>query len=169
MQLGAECDIKDEAMAQRGEAPSRAQQEHRKAEDNRPQQEVCDSTLQERTSFDLVKIHLMLHSEESVQGFGHLVKHSTEMREMNNPKMCKGPCRRSNPKFRFKGQILNNYSRIHDFRMRCLHLRQLAKEGHSSPEIQEALQLYRPKDQIVVIKCNREQVPIPANLPLSFR
>jgi hypothetical protein len=53
--------------------------------------------------------------------------------------------------------------------MRCLHLRQLAKEGHWTPEIQEALQLYRQKDQIVVNKCNREQVPIPVNLPHRFR
>ena len=31
----------------------------------------------ERTSFDFVYIHLMLHFEESVKRFGHLVKDST--------------------------------------------------------------------------------------------
>ncbi|KAF8535807.1 hypothetical protein BDD12DRAFT_750654, partial [Trichophaea hybrida] len=37
-----------------------------------------------RTTFDFVKIHLMLHYEESAQRFGHLVKDSTETQEMNH-------------------------------------------------------------------------------------
>jgi len=52
--------------------------------------------------------------------------------------------------------------------MRCLHLRQLATKDHWTPDIQEALQLYRPNDQIVVNKCNREQVLILEDLPFSF-
>jgi hypothetical protein len=111
----------------------------------------------------------MLHYEESVQRLGQLVKDSTETEEMNHPKMCIGPYRRSNRNFRYEWQILNDYSNIHVLRMRCLHLRQPAKEGDRTHEIQEALQLYRPKDQIVVNKYNREQVPIPENPPLSFR
>jgi hypothetical protein len=169
MQLKAEHAIEDEERAERGEALFRAQKEHRKAEDKKHLQEVYNSTVQERTSFDCVNIHLILHYEESVQRFGHLVKDSTETQDMNHPKMCMGPYRRSNRNFRYERQILNNYSHIYVFQMQCLHLWQLATEGHWTPEIQEALQLYRPKDQIVVNKCNREQVPIPENLPLSFR
>jgi len=52
--------------------------------------------------------------------------------------------------------------------MCCLHLRQLAKEGHCSPQIEEAINLYQPKDRIVITPCNREQVLIPEDLPLSF-
>jgi len=110
----------------------------------------------------------MLHDEESIQHFGHLVKDSTEMQEINHPKMCMGPCCRSNSNFRCEPQILKNYSRIHVFGIGYLHLRQLAKDGHWTPEIQEALQIYRPKDHIVVNKCNCEQVLIPENLPLSL-
>jgi len=111
----------------------------------------------------------MLHYEESVQHFGHLVKDSTKMQQMNHPTMCMCPYRLSNRNFRYERQILNDYLRIHVLRMRCLYFWQLAKEGHCTLEIQEALQLYRLKDQIVVNKCNREQVPIPENLPISFR
>jgi len=35
--------------------------------------------------------------------------------------------------------------------------------------MKEAHQLYRPMDQIVVTKCNHEQVPIPENVHLHFR
>ena len=87
---------------------------------------------------------------------------------MNHPTICMGPCRWSDRNFWYEWQILDDYSRIHVVQMRCLHLRQLAKKGHWTPEIQDALQLYRPKDQIVVNKCAHEQVPIPENLPLSF-
>jgi tRNA nucleotidyltransferase/poly(A) polymerase len=169
MQLKAEHAIEDEETGEWGQALSHAQKEHRKAEVKKRLQEVYNSKVHEPTSFDFVKIHRMLHYEESVQRFGHLVKDSTETQEMNHPKMCIGHYRQSNRNFRYKRQILNDYSRIHVLRMRCLHLRQLPKEGHWTPKIQEALQLYQRKDQIVVNKCNREQVPIPENLPLSFR
>jgi len=169
MQVKAEDAIEDEKRAERGEALSRAQKEHRKAKYKKLLQEVYNSTVHERTSFDFVKIHLMLHYEESVHRFGHLVKDSTEAQEMNHPKRCMGPYRRSNSYFRYERQILNDYSLIHVLRMWCLHLWQLAKEGHWTPEIQQALQLYRPKDQIVVNKLNRKQVPKPENLPFSFR
>ena len=169
MKLKAEHAIEDEERAERGEALSCAQKEHRKPEDKEHLQKVYNSTVHKCTSFDFVKTHLMLHYEESIQRFGHLVKDSTETQEMIHPKMCMGPDGRSNRNFRYKRQILNDYSRIHVLRMQCLHLRQLSNEGHWTPDIQEALQLYRPKDQIVVNKCNREQVPIPEDLPLSFR
>ena len=110
----------------------------------------------------------MLHYEESSKCFGHLVKDSTEAQEMNHPKRCMGRYHRSNRNFRSERQILYDYSRINVLRIKCLHLRQLAKEGHWTPKIEEALQLYRPKDQIVVNKCNRKQVPILEDSPVSF-
>jgi len=169
MKLKAERASEDEERAECGEALSRAQKEHRKAEDKKCLQEVYNSMVHERTSFDFVKIHLMLQYDDSIQRIGHLVKDSTETQEINHPTICMGPYRRSNGNFQYERQILNDYSRIHVLRMRCLHLWQLAKESHWTPEIQEALQLYRPQDQIVVNKCNCEQVPIPEDLPLSFR
>jgi len=78
------------------------------------------------------------------------------------------PYRDSNPHFRYELHILKDYSRIHVLRIRSLHLRQLANDGQWTTEMQGALWLYQPKNQIVVNKCNREQVPIPENLPLSF-
>jgi hypothetical protein len=80
-----------------------------------------------------------------------------------------GPSRRSNHNFQYQRQLLNDNLCIHVLRMHFLHLRQLTKEDHWTPEILETLQFYRPRDQIVVNKCNQEQVPIAENLPLSFR
>jgi len=145
MQLKAEHAIEDEKRAERGESLSRAQMEHWKAEDKKHLREFYNPTVHEHTSFDFVKIHLMLHYEESIQRFGHLVKDSTQTQEMNHPKMWIRPYRWSNCNFRYEGQILHDYCRIHVLRMGCLHLRQLAKDGHWTPKIQEALQLYRPK------------------------
>jgi hypothetical protein len=88
MQLKAEHAIEDEESAECGEAPSRAQKEHQKAEDKKPLQKVNNSTVPERTSFDFVKIHFMLHYEESVPRIGHIVKDSTETQAMNHPTMC---------------------------------------------------------------------------------
>jgi len=169
MQLNAKHAIEDEERAESGEALSRAQEEHRKAAHTKRLQEVYNSRAHKCTSFDFVKIHLMLHYEQPVQRVGHLVKDSTETQEWNHPKMYMGTYCRSNRNFQYERQILNDYLRIHVLRMGFLHLQHLAKEGHWTPEIQQALQLYWPKDQIVVTKCNHEQVPKPENLPLSFR
>jgi len=130
IQLKAKHAIEDKERAKRGDPLFRAQKEHRKAEDQKCLQEFYNLTVHERTSFDFVKIHLNLHYEKSIQCFGHLVKDSTEMQEMNHPKMCMCPCRRQNRNFQYERQILNDYSHIHVLRMRCLHLRQLAEKGH---------------------------------------
>ena len=53
--------------------------------------------------------------------------------------------------------------------MRCLHLRRLATDGDWTFEIQQAHQLFRPKDQIVVNICNHEQMRIPEDLRGSLR
>ena len=139
MQLEAEHAIEDEERAKRGKALSRAQKKHRKAEDKKRLQEVNNSMVQECTSFDFVKIHLLLHYDKSVQCFGHLVKDCTETQERKHPKMCMGHYCQSNRNFPYERQILNNYSRNHVLRMGYLHLWQLATEGHWTPEIQEAL------------------------------
>jgi len=83
MQLKAEHAIEHEERAARGEPPSHAQKEHCKAEYKKCLQDVYNSTVHEHTSFNFGKTHLMLHYEESVQRFGHLVKDSTETQEMN--------------------------------------------------------------------------------------
>jgi len=67
MQLQAEHAIKDKERAKHEEVVSRAQKEHRKAENKKHPQEVYNSMVHQRTSLDIVKIHLMLHYEESVQ------------------------------------------------------------------------------------------------------
>jgi len=64
MQLNAEHAIEDEERAERGEVLSRAQKEHQRAEDTKSLQEVYNSTVHKRSSFDFVKIDLMLHYEE---------------------------------------------------------------------------------------------------------
>jgi hypothetical protein len=130
MQLKAEQGIEDEERAERGEDLSHAQMVHRKAEDKKCLQEVYNSAVHRRSSFDFITTHLMLHYDESVQPCGHLVKDSTEMQDTNHPPMCMGPYRWSNREFWYKRQNLNNYSRNHVLRIRCLHLRQLAKDGH---------------------------------------
>ena len=130
MQLKAEHAIEDEERAERREALSRAQKKHGNAEDKKRLQEVYNSIVHKHTSFDFVKIHLMLHYEESIQRFGQLVKDSTKTQEVNHPKICAGPYHRSNRNFRYEWHILNVYLRVHVLRMHCLHLRQLAKEGH---------------------------------------
>jgi len=87
---------------------------------------------------------------------------------MNHPRMPMGPYRWSKCNFLYEWQILNNYLHIHVLRMWYLHLLQVAKEVHWTPDIQESLQLYRPKGQIVINQCNREQEPIPEHLPFCF-
>jgi len=109
MQLKAKHAIQEEERAERGEALSGAQMEHRNVEDKKHLQEVYNSMEHQRTSFDFVDIHLMLHYKESVQCFEHLVKDSTKTQDMNHPKMCMGPYRQSNCNFRYKLQILDDY------------------------------------------------------------
>jgi len=99
MQLKAKHAIEDEERAESGEALSRAQEEHRKAAHKKRLQEVYNSTAHKCTSFDFVKIHLMLHYEEPVQRVGHLVKDSTKTQEWNHPKMYMGTFCRSNRNF----------------------------------------------------------------------
>jgi len=79
MQLNAKHAIKDEERAEPVEALSTAHKEHQKAEHTKCPQDVYNSTVQERTCFNFVKILLMLQYEESVKHFGHLVKDSTEI------------------------------------------------------------------------------------------
>jgi hypothetical protein len=111
--------------AECGVSFSHTEMVRRKAEDHKLQEEVYHNTVNKRTTFDFVKIHQMLHYEESVQRFGHLVKDSTETQQRNHPKMCVGPYRRPNRNFQYEQQILNDYSSIHVLRMQCLHLRLL--------------------------------------------
>jgi hypothetical protein len=125
--------------------------------------------VHERISFNFVKIHLMLHYEETVRCFAHLVKNSSKTQGINHPKMCMGPYYLSKHNICYAQPILNNYSPIHILWMLLLHLRQLAKEGHWTPDIQQALQLYQPTGQIIVNICNHELVPVLENIPLSFR
>jgi len=169
IQLKAKHAIEDDERAEGGGARSRAQKEHQEVEDYKCLPDVYNSTVYKHTSFDFVKIRHMLHYEESIQRFGHLVNDSTETQEMNHSKMCMGAYRWLICYFRYEWQILNHNSRIHFLPMQFLDLPQLAKQSHWSPKIQESLQLYRPKDQIVINKCNREQLPITEDLPLNYR
>jgi len=69
MQLKAEHAIEDEESSERGEALSRAQKEHPKADHTERQKEVYNSTVHEHTRLDFVKFHLMAHYDKSVQLF----------------------------------------------------------------------------------------------------
>jgi len=73
--------------------------------------------VHERTSFNFVKIHPMLHYAELVQRSGQLVKEITEMQEMNYPKMLMGPYCCSNRNFQWEWEVLNHYSAIAVLRM----------------------------------------------------
>jgi len=168
MQVKAKHAIEYEERTECREILSRTQMEHPKAEDKQHLQEVFNSKVQSRTSFNFVNIHLMLHYQESVQCFGHLVKDSTQMEEMNHRKIVMAPYRWPNHNFWHTRRIPKDYSHINVLRMWRLHFRPLAKEGHSTPEIQEQLLLHQPKDQIVLNKFHREPVLTPENLPLSF-
>jgi len=88
---------------------------------------------------------------------------------MDHPKMCVCPYHRSNCNFWYQQQIFNDYSHIHVLCMRFLYRWQLLREGHLTHEIQQELQLYRWRNHSVVNTWHCEQVPIPENLPLSFR
>ena len=57
MQLKVEHMIEDEERAAHGEAFSHSQKEHRKTEDNQRLQKVYNSTVNECTSFDFIKIY----------------------------------------------------------------------------------------------------------------
>ena len=156
MQLKAERAIKDEERVQHRAGRSCTQMKHQKAEHKKHLQEVAISTIHECTSFNFVNNHLTLHYEESVQCVGHLVKDSTQTHEMNNSKMCMGLYHWANGSIRYAQQILNDSSCILLLWILYLHLPMLGKAGHWAPEAQEALQLYWPKDQIVVNKYNSE-------------
>jgi hypothetical protein len=113
MQLKAKHTIEEETRAKGREAVSLVQMEHRKAENLKCLPEVYNSAGNNRTTFDFVKIHLMLLYEKSVQCFGQLVKHSTETQEMNYPKMCIGHNRLSNSNIQCEQQMLNDNLGIH--------------------------------------------------------
>ena len=129
MQLKANHAIEDEERAECREARSCAQKEQRQPEDIKQLQDVHNSTVHERTSFNFVKINLMLHYEGSVQHIRHLVKENSDTQEINEPKMCIGPYRRSTCNFLYEQPILNDYLIIHVLWIWCLHLWQLAKTG----------------------------------------
>jgi len=114
MELKAEHVIEDEEWAALKEALSGAQTEHQKAEDKKILQYVPNCMVHKHTSFDFAKVHLMLHSAELIQRFGHLVKGSTEAQQMDDSIMRIGPDCRMNRNIPYQWQILNNYFCIHD-------------------------------------------------------
>jgi len=75
-------------------------------------------------------MHVMLHYEDWVQRFGHLVKDSTKRQERNNSKMCMGSDCQLYRNIQYEQEIPNNYLHILVLQMQWLHLRQWAKEGH---------------------------------------
>jgi hypothetical protein len=108
MQLKAKHAIEDEERAEYWEALSHAQKEHPMEEDKQRWQEVYNSMVFEHPSFNFIKIHLMLHFEQSVQRFGHWIKGRTETKEMNHPTWYKGHYSWLNCNFWYKQQILNH-------------------------------------------------------------
>ncbi|KAF8535310.1 hypothetical protein BDD12DRAFT_808667 [Trichophaea hybrida] len=121
-QLIAQHSIEDEGNAECGVWLSRTQKDRRKPVNNKLLQEVYQNIVNKHTTFDFVKIHLMLHYDKSVQRFGHIDKNSTKTQEMNHPKMCLGRYWRSKRNFRYEQQVLNDYTRIHVLLMQYLHL-----------------------------------------------
>jgi hypothetical protein len=65
--------------------------EHQTAGDNKGVQDVYNSMIHEHTTFDFLKVHFMLHYEESVQLCSRISQDSTKMKEPNHPKICIGP------------------------------------------------------------------------------
>lgn len=92
MELRVDHAIEDDKSTNNADAVSLAQPEQRKAEDKKWLQQVYNPTVHKRTSFDCFKICLMLHYEKPIQHFGHLVKDTTEVQEMNHVEKCIGPC-----------------------------------------------------------------------------
>lgn len=83
--------IKDEETAKWEEALSRAKMEQQKPEDKKGSQDVYHSMVHKHTSFSFLKVHFMLHYEESVQLCRHIGKDSTKTKEQTNSKICIGP------------------------------------------------------------------------------
>ena len=116
MQHEAKPAIADEERAKCREGLSHTEKEHQKAEVKMHLQEVYNSTVHDCTSFNFIKIYIMVHYEESVQRFGHLVKDSTKTQEINHSKLCMGSYHRSNRNFQYESQILNDLLCIHILR-----------------------------------------------------
>jgi hypothetical protein len=130
--------------------------------------EAYEIAFKENSGFNFVKMHLLLHYPESIQRFGNLLHVSTESSESNHPIMVTEPYRRSNSKPGYENQILSDYSRIYALRMRRLLLRQLAIEGWTTPETQQALSLYTPNDHTLVKACLRKGQPVPVDLDMHI-
>jgi hypothetical protein len=131
-------------------------------------EDAYSAAFEENSSFNFVKMHLLLHYPESIERFGNLLHVSTESSESNHSIMVTEPYRRSNSKPGYENQILGDYGRIYAVRMRRLWLRQLAIEGWTTPETQQTLGLYTPKDYNVVKLCLRKGQPIPHDLPVHI-
>jgi len=138
LHLKAEHPIEDNEIADLRNAVSCVHRSHQKADDVPRVQRVYNSTALERSSVDFVKIHLMLHYEESVQRIGNIIEDCTKTQDMNNPMMCMGLYCWSNRNFRYERQIFNNCSLIHVIWMHFLNLLAAAKQIHRTPNIQEA-------------------------------
>jgi hypothetical protein len=130
--------------------------------------EAYSMAFEENSGFNFVKMHLLLHYPESIQRFGNLLHVSTESSESNHSIMVTEPYRRSNSKPGYENQILSDYGRIYALRMRRLWLRQLAIEGWTTPETQQALGLYASKDHTLVKACLRKGQPVPVDLDVHI-
>jgi hypothetical protein len=130
--------------------------------------EAYRMAFEENSGFNFVKMHLLLHYPESIERFGNLLHVSTESSESNHSIMVTEPYRRSNSKPGYQNQILSDYGRIYALKMRRLQLRQLAIEGWTTPETQETLGLYTPKDYNLVKLRLRKGQPVPPDLEVHI-
>jgi len=147
---------------------TQAQIRNRLQDDGREVTTAVDDFIAAETHFSFVKIHLLAHYAYGIRRSGELVQQSTEYSELMHSIQQKHPYSRSNRGVDFEQQMLDDYNRIHCFRIRRLTLLQLAREDHYTPEIQRVLGLYREKDRNRVSRylCEGNPLPEPDTLPL---
>lgn len=95
----------------------------------------------EKAHFNFIKMHLLEHFGSTVRRFGSIPLFSTDISELAHKTQIKESYRRSN-KNNPAVQILDNYSRVHAFKMHSLNLKAaIAKARSTLPEAAIALEL----------------------------
>ncbi|KAF8541850.1 hypothetical protein BDD12DRAFT_877662 [Trichophaea hybrida] len=168
--MDAEFRREDQELLDCGEYLTAQRRGERKSAQQKAMKEAYNKVIADGGDFDFVKIHLLGHFEEAIRAIGNLPSHSLDCSEKCPKVMLKDAMRNCNFVPGFQKQILNYNDRLHSLNLRVLNLQQLLRENRDvcPPEVQHALGLYCRKDRVMVNKLNRQNLPIPEDLPVHF-
>ena len=86
--------------------------------------EECEEILQNKSHFNFIKLHLLVHYCSHIRKFGNIPMYSTDVGELAHKVQIKEGYWHSN-KNKALGQILQYYGRVYAISMRLLTLRAL--------------------------------------------